>query len=171
MFEKWADADALVLDRGGPGATVSRDLHGVDWDHHTYILEVRPAGQAPFRVETKAKVPIFSSPQAGDTVKVRYDAKSHKTEILIDGDPQYDPRLVRERKKADRAAREQALLSGAPAAAGQFTNVDDGPQWIVPEVCPECGARVDQSRASVAEHPACEYCSKPLPCKPVPEDY
>ena len=48
--------------------------------------------------------------------------------------------------------------------------VDDGPQWIVPEVCPECGARVNQSVASVAEHPACEFCRSPLPCEPVPED-
>jgi len=45
------------------------------------------------------------------------------------------------------------------------------PQWIVPEVCPECGARVDEPVASVAEHPACGSCTDPLPCEPVPEIY
>ena len=38
--------------------------------------------------------------------------------------------------------------------------------------CPECGARVDQSTASFAEHPTCTYCAKPLPCQPAyTEDY
>jgi hypothetical protein len=41
----------------------------------------------------------------------------------------------------------------------------------VPEVCPECGARVDQSVASVAEHPTGDFCQNPLPCQPVREDY
>jgi hypothetical protein len=39
------------------------------------------------------------------------------------------------------------------------------PRWKVPETCPECGARVDQSTASMANHPTCEFCNKPLPCE------
>jgi hypothetical protein len=36
----------------------------------------------------------------------------------------------------------------------------------------ECGARVDQSTASTAEHPTGRYCAQPLPCEPaVTEDY
>jgi hypothetical protein len=96
------------------------------------------------------------------------------TEIQIEGDARYDPKLVRANTKQQRAAETQALLSGAPAAATSGVVhglVTDEPQWIVPEVCPECGARVDQSTASVAEHPTCEFCHQPLPCKPVPEDY
>jgi hypothetical protein len=50
--------------------------------------------------------------------------------------------------------------------------VDDEPRWQVPATCPECGARVDQSTASFAEHPTCTYCAKPLPCQPAyTEDY
>jgi hypothetical protein len=52
-------------------------MHGADWDHHQYNLEVRPAGEAPFRIETKAKVPIFSAPQPGDRVKLSYEHESH----------------------------------------------------------------------------------------------
>jgi hypothetical protein len=43
---------------------------------------------------------------------------------------------------------------------------ETGMRWVVPTKCPECGASVDQSRASVAAHPTCAYCSKPLPCQP-----
>ncbi len=174
MFDKKAEAEALILDDEGPGHVVDTDMHGVDWDHHKYIVEVRPAGGEPFRVETKAKVPIFRHPQPGDLVKVMYDPKNHKTGIQIEGDPRYDPKLIRAKNKQDREARAEALLSGAPvprtahvvhySGAGHHAG---GPSWKVPATCPECGARVDQSAASMAEHPKCQYCAQPLPCQPV----
>jgi hypothetical protein len=40
-------------------------------------------------------------------------------------------------------------------------------RWQVPEICPSCGAPVDQSRASVAAHPACAMCHVALPCQPL----
>jgi len=170
MFDKKVQAEALILADAGSGNVVDTDIHGVDWDHHKYILEVRPAGEDSFRVETKAKVPIFSQPQPGDVVKVAYDPKNHKTEIQIEGDPRYDPKIIRANRKQQRAASAEALLSGAPlpAATGVVHYVDDDePRWKVPATCPECGARVDQSTASMADHPTCQYCAKPLPCEPV----
>lgn len=179
MFEKKEQAEAMILDDEGPGNTVNRDMHGVDWDHHKYIVEVRPPGGDSFRVETKAKVPIFSAPQPGDLVKVLYEPKGHKTEIQIEGDPRYDPKLIREQKqqkKQESAARAEALLSGAAVPEPTGTGVvhglaDDEPRWKVPATCPECGARVNQSKASMAEHPQCEFCHQPLPCEPIAEDY
>src|SRR5579859_3278891 len=179
MFDKkTTQAQALIVADEGPAGSTDTDIHGVHWDHRKYILEVRPAGLDPFRVETKTKVAIGSTPQTGDMVTVSYDPKSRKTEIDIEGDPRYDPKIVRDAKKQQQAARKLALLSGAPmpAAAGvvHYTNlVDDEPRWTVPTMCPECGARVDQSTASMAEHPKCEYCAKPLPCERVryQEDY
>jgi len=172
VFDKKVQAEALILANEGPGNVVSRDFHGVDWDHHKYIVEVRPVGETPFRVETKAKVPIGSAPQEGDVVRVIYELKSRRTEIQIEGDPRYDPKLVRENKKRQRAARAEALLSGAalPDAASPVEDFDDEPLWTVPTTCPECGARVDQSSASMAEHPTCKYCAQPLPCEPIPRD-
>ena len=174
MFDKKAQAEAVILADEGPGNVMDADVHGVDWDHHKYIVEVRPPGEDSFRVETKAKVPIFSQPQPGNVVKVSYDPKNHKTEIQIEGDPRYDPKLIRARKKQQRAAQAEALLSGAPvpSAVGVVHHVgdevdDDEPRWTVPATCPECGARVDQSTQSMAEHPTCQYCAKPLPCEPV----
>ena len=168
MHEMKEQAEALVLDREAPGNVVDTDMHGVDWEHRKYILEVRPAGEQPFRVETKAKVPIFSKPDQGDTVTVTYDPHNHKTELHIEGDPRYDPKLIREAKKHQEAARKEALLSGAPItdAAGSvhFSHVvHEGQRWTVPAHCPECGARVDQSTASVAADPKCEFCGSPLP--------
>ena len=155
-----ASSQALVLALEPPGPVVDTDLHGVDWEHRKYILEVRPAGQPPFRVETKAKVPIFSKPEQGDTVTVSYDPKSRKTELHIEGDPRYDPKLRRAaRKEQEAALKRQALADRCPnprrieLVPTHFTNVvDDEPLWTVPAACPECGARVDQSIASMAEH-------------------
>ena len=39
-------------------------------------------------------------------------------------------------------------------------------RWKVPSSCPNCGAPVDQSRASMANHPTCTSCNRPLPCEP-----
>lgn len=169
MFDKKAQAEALILADEGVGNVTDTDIHGVHWDHHKYIVEVRPAGAEPFRVETKAKVPISSHPEPGDVVTVAYDPKNHKAEILIEGDPRYDPKLIREARKHDREAEAQALLGGAPAptASGAVHYRNGQPRWSVPATCPECGARVDQSTASTAEHPTCAYCAKPLPCAPV----
>jgi hypothetical protein len=116
MFDKKVLAEAQVLADEGSGNVVERDTHGVPWDHRKYILEVRPAGQAAFRVEVKAKVPSLHAPKAGDMVKVGYDPKNHTTEIQLKGDPRYDPQLRRANAKQQRAAEAQALLNGAPAA-------------------------------------------------------
>ena len=173
MFDKKSQAQALIIADEGPGNVEDTDLHGVHWDHHKYIVEVRPAGEAPFRVETKAKVPIFHHPSPGDVVTVTYDPKNHQAEIQIEGDERYDPKIIREREKAAKAAQHDALLSGAPAPAGQGVvhYVDSGvvhhlneePRWTVPAKCPECGARVNQSAAQASSDPRCEYCEQPLP--------
>jgi len=62
MFDKKVRAEALILDDEGSGHVVDTDLHGVDWDHHQYIVEVRPEGGEPFRIETKVKVPTPGTP-------------------------------------------------------------------------------------------------------------
>jgi hypothetical protein len=41
-----------------------------------------------------------------------------------------------------------------------------GGLWHVASHCPDCGAPVDIAVASVAAHPACEYCRHPIPCDP-----
>jgi hypothetical protein len=101
------------------------DTHGVHWDHHKYILEVHLPGEAPVRVETKVRVPITHAPQPGDMVKVSYDPKHRKADIQLDGDPRYDPKLIRARQKQARDAEAQALMNGAPAAVQHVTEDED----------------------------------------------
>jgi hypothetical protein len=74
MFGEKALAQAVMLASHLRGNTISLDFHGVDWEHRTCILQVRPAGGTPFRAE--AKVPILSKPRQGDVVQV----SNHKTE-------------------------------------------------------------------------------------------
>jgi hypothetical protein len=166
MFEKEEQAEALVLE-AEPTASDVQDT-GMEHEHRKYILEVRPAGQQPFRVETKAWVTIIAHPERGDTVTVSYDPRTHKTHMHIDGDPRYDLNLIRESRKQHEVARREALLSGAPDPqaerwAHHASHVHDEPHWTVPAACPQCGARNDQDAASTAEHPRCQYCENPLP--------
>jgi hypothetical protein len=179
MFEhNRLQAEAVVLAEEGYGMVLETDMHGVRWEHRKYILEVRPAGQQPFRVETKAKIAIFHQPSRGDSVTVSYDSKSHKTEIHIEGDARYDPKLIREATKKKQAAQREALLSGAPlapVASGSADaalrhnreaareRADNALYWRLPPACPECGAKVDPAMASQAEHPQCGYCGSSLP--------
>lgn len=83
------------------------------WEHCKYIVEVRPDGGEAFRAETVAKVAFLGGPNVGDVVNCKYDASSHKVELLLDGDPRYDPRL----QKAAEKAQNDAILHGSPGSA------------------------------------------------------
>jgi hypothetical protein len=111
MFEKEEHAQALVLE-AEPTFMPEADMHGMEYEHRKYILEVRPPGQPPFRVETKARVLIIAHPERGDTVTVSYDPRSHKTHLHVEGDPRYDLNLIRESRKQNEKARREALLRG-----------------------------------------------------------
>jgi hypothetical protein len=63
MFDAKERAEAVVLAVEPPGAFSETDMHGTEWEHRKYILEVRPAGQPSFRVEAKAKVAVFPVPE------------------------------------------------------------------------------------------------------------
>jgi hypothetical protein len=161
MFDKKAHAQALVLEELGTSGGVHTDIHGVDWSHYRYAVEVRPEGEAPFRVESETKVPVNTRPKRGDLVTVDYEHKSHQAEIRIEGDERYDPDIFRAKWKQERAAENQARRSGTP-----LPETPDE-RWTVPAKCPECGARVDQATAEASADPRCEYCEQTLPRVPV----
>jgi hypothetical protein len=160
-----AQAQAVVLASHEHGHS-TRGAQGVDWEHRTYILEIRPANGTPFRVETTAKVPVRTGPEVGDLIGVSYEVKNHEVhqvKIQIEGDPKYDPLMVRERRRLENAAKDAALLSGMSAGPGY--DPDDEPRWAVPVLCPSCGVKVDQSKAPFEESPTCGSCGQPLPCE------
>jgi hypothetical protein len=85
---------------------------------------------------------IVQAPAVGDEVIVYYDAND-RTQVITDD--LWDPKM--------------------PGNQPGFGH--DPIRWKVPAECPNCGARVDQSTESLAEHPTCHMCHQPLPCEPL----
>jgi hypothetical protein len=53
-----------------------------------------------------------------------------------------------------------------PKGASGQPRAGFGPPWTVPTHCPNCGAPVDQARASRDRDPLCDFCHQPVPVTP-----
>jgi hypothetical protein len=129
LFGKQLEGEAVILEDEGAGMMEQRQ-NDVMWEWHKYVIEVRPAGEAPFRTETKARVATFYLPRKGDTVKVLYDPKKHSAEMQINGDPRYDPRIKWDQAKELKRAEQQrvnALLAGEDLAPAPARTSQDDP--------------------------------------------
>ena len=117
------------------------------------LAEVRGAEQLrhPDRIP-KITVPL----SVGSRVPVRYDA-ADRSKIVIDV-PALQKRVLHDYIKHEQKPKEQQ-----PARQGTET----GPPWIVPTHCPNCGAPVDQARASRDSGPLCQFCHQPIPVSPM----
>jgi hypothetical protein len=117
------------------------------------LAELRGAEQLrhPDRIP-KIQLPLFR----GERVPVRYDA-ADPNRIVIDGP------ALHERALHDYIKRVQRPKEQAPARPGAGV----GPPWVVPTRCPNCGAPVDQAKASQDRDPHCLFCHEPVPVTPV----
>lgn len=117
------------------------------------LAEVRGAEQLrhPDRIP-KIQLPL----SLGERVPVRYDA-ADRNKIVIDL-PALQKRALHDYIQREQKPKEQA----PPARPGAKT----GPPWIVPTHCPNCGAPVDQAKASRAQDPMCQFCEQPIPVTP-----
>ena len=117
------------------------------------LAEVRAAEQLrhPDRIP-KIQLPL----SLGERVPVRYDA-ADRSRIVVDGP------ALQKRALHDYIQREHKQTGQSPAPAGAVT----GPPWAVPTHCPNCGAPVDQARASRDRDPLCQFCHDPIPVEPV----
>lgn len=117
------------------------------------LAEVRGAEQLrhPDRIP-KIQLPL----SAGERVPVRYDA-ADRSRLVIDV-PALQKRALHDYLKREQRPREQ------PAAR---QGAGFGPPWTVPVNCPNCGAPVDQAKASRDRDPFCLFCHQPLPVTPV----
>jgi len=113
------------------------------------LAEVRGAEQLrhPDRIP-KIQLPLFG----GERVPVRYDA-ADRSRIVI------DVPALQKRALHDYIKREQRLKGQSPARQGAGI----GPPWVVPAHCPNCGAPVDQAKASQDRDPHCLFCQQPVP--------
>jgi len=116
------------------------------------LAEVRGAEQLrhPDRIP-KIQLPL----SVGERVPIRYDT-AHRSKIVIDV-PAMQKRALHDYIQREQKPKQQ------PARAGAET----GPPWVVPTHCPNCGAPVDQARASADLDPICGFCRQPLPVSPL----
>ena len=116
------------------------------------LAEARGAEQLrhPDRVP-KIQLPLF----AGERIAVRYAVADPRRMII-------DVPALRKRALHDYLQREQKPKGQSPARRGAAT----GPPWIVPTHCPNCGAPVDQAKASQDRDPLCQFCHQPVPVSP-----
>jgi hypothetical protein len=70
-----------------------------------------------------------------------------------------DVPALHKRALHDYIQREQKPKGQSPARQGAAI----GPPWIVPTHCPNCGAPVDQAKASQDRDPLCQFCHQPVP--------
>ena len=117
------------------------------------LAEVRGAQQLrhPDRIP-KIQLPL----SVGARVPVRYDA-ADRSKIVIDAP------ALQKRALGDYIQREQQQKSQPAARPGAGT----GPPWTVPTHCLNCGAPVDQARASQDPDPLCQFCHQPIPVTPL----
>jgi hypothetical protein len=117
------------------------------------LAEVRGAEQLrhPDRIP-KIQLPL----SLGERVPVRYDA-ANRSRIVI------DVPALQKRALHDYIQREKKPKGQSPALQGAGT----GPPWAVPTHCPNCGAPVDQAKASRDRDPLCRFCHEPIPVTPV----
>jgi hypothetical protein len=108
--KKLVEGTAKILAYDGIYGGGGRDLRGNEWVRRKYIVEVRPEGSDAFRTTAKARVIFLHGPAPGDVVRARYDVDSHRVELMLEGDPRYDQKLLRAAEKAKR----DELLHGDP---------------------------------------------------------
>ncbi|HEU5392674.1 MAG TPA: hypothetical protein VFV73_42970 [Streptosporangiaceae bacterium] len=112
------------------------------------LAEVRQAQQLRHADRmTKIQLPLSD----GERVPVRYDA-AYRSRIVL------DVPALQKRALHDYIQREQRPKAQPPARTG--------PPWVVPAHCPNCGAPVDQARASRDPDPLCQFCHQPVPVEP-----
>ena len=117
------------------------------------LAEVRGAEQLrhPDRIP-KIQLPL----SVGARVPVRYDA-ADRSRIVI------DVPALQKRALHDYIQREQQQKDQPAARPGART----GPPWAVPTHCLNCGAPVDQAKASQDPDPLCQFCHQPVPVSPL----
>jgi len=127
-----------------------------------YVVQLHPADREPYTAQID--IPPVDFPddfyfsQPGAVTGFVVDPASGEVRFDMD-----DPRNSTTAHQKDFDLLENQILAGTPAGPGEAVT---GPPWIVPAICPDCGAPVDQATSAMALDPKCEFCHEPLPVQP-----
>jgi hypothetical protein len=109
LFKKHEEAEGQVV-----YAEIC-DHRPYDYREFEVIVDVTPADGVPFRGTAK---PVFyvlaAHPKVGDTVRVRFDRKRSKLDLIVEGDPRWDPKLQEQARRTQRDAVRSGEAGDAP---------------------------------------------------------
>jgi hypothetical protein len=82
---------------------------------YEFVLDVKPEQGEPFRTTITQRLPrMVSAPQAGDVVNVKYNARTKKAKLELEGDVRYDLSMLVQAQRRDARKRQEAI-SATPA--------------------------------------------------------
>jgi hypothetical protein len=147
------------------GNVVDKRLLPAKYPPHPKIfgVQLHPEGREPFRAEVYVSPDDENwenlyQPEIGDVRGFIYDPASGEARFdMTDGRNSWAV------QNAESDALMEMMLKDQPAPMGESVT---GPPWVVPAICPNCGAVVDQATAAMDLAPHCGFCHKPLPAQP-----
>ncbi|HEY6787681.1 MAG TPA: hypothetical protein VI365_10250 [Trebonia sp.] len=147
------------------GNVVDKRLLPAQYPPHPKIfgVQLHPEGREPFRAEVHVSPDDWNwedlyQPQMGDVRGFVFNPASGETRFdMTDGRNSWAV------QNAESDALMGKMLKDQPAPMGEAVT---GPPWVVPAICPTCGAAVDQAKAAMDLAPHCEFCHQPLPAQP-----
>jgi hypothetical protein len=115
LFERYDEAGrATVLSAKIHNFRMQNESGGVRYD---FVLDVTPAQSEPFRVMITQRMPrMISAPQAGDVVNVKYNAKTKKAKLALEGDLRYDRNMLVQAQRRDEQNRQEGIRMTPPGA-------------------------------------------------------
>src|SRR5229473_928189 len=108
LFETYDQtAQATVLSVKLSNFRASSEGVGVKYD---FVLDVKPEQGEPFRTTITQRLPrMVSAPQQGDIVNVKYNAKTKKAKLELEGDSRYDLNMLVQAQRLDAQKRQEAI--------------------------------------------------------------
>jgi hypothetical protein len=115
LFEKYDQAArATVLSAQMHNFRASSESIGVKYD---VVLDVQPKQGEPFRATITQRLGrMVSPPRAGDVVNVKFNARTKKVRLELEGDLRYDRTMLVQAQRLDEQKRQEAMRSTPPGA-------------------------------------------------------
>ncbi len=124
LFETYdQSAQATVLSGKLRNFKASSEGVGAKYD---FVLDVKPEQGEPFRATITQRLPrMISAPQAGDIINIKYNSKTKKAKLELEGDVRYDLSMLVQAQRLDAQKRKEAIRD-TPAGTPLPTQPPEG---------------------------------------------